>query len=116
MFGGNEVTVDLMIFGLFVFIVFVIVTIAFMFCNLYASMNVETQIMDLSESDIFYDEHDFYVFDPDGNKITLGVDSGEILDLTKHSKVLVKFKKEPSVFLYPGTGWYVDGVVKTPEP
>ena len=105
--------VSLGIIGFFAFIFFIV---GFVFCDLASQLSVETQIIDVSESEILWDEHDFYIFDPDGNKITLGVDSGEILDLTKHSRVLVKFARYPPVLLSPGSGWFVDGVVKTPNP
>ena len=62
-----------------------------------------------------YDENDFYIHSPDGEKISLGVDGTEIIDLTQHSKVFVKFKKIPSFGLYGGTDWFVDGIVKTPN-
>ena len=70
-----------------------------------------TKHVDVNVTGSFYSD-----LDPDGNKITLGVDSGEILDLTKHSRVLVKFARYQPVLLSPGSGWFVDGVVKTPNP
>ena len=102
------------ILGIFSLIAMVIFMVAFAFCALASTLSAETQIIDVSESDILWDEDDFYIIDPDGNKITLGIDRGEIIDLTKHSKVLVKFKRYPPVLLSPGSGWFVDGVVKTP--
>lgn len=40
----------------------------------------------------------------------------KLLILRNISRVLVKFKRKPPVLLYPGSGWFVDGVVKTPNP
>lgn len=85
-------------------------------CEDIAYENVETMIVDVSESDILYDETDFYIIGPDGERIPLGIDGNEILDLTRHSKILVKFKRYPSFGIYGGTDWFVDGVVKTPNP
>ena len=86
-------------------------------CEMHSNENlVETRIVDVSESDILWDEQDFYILDPDGVRIPLGIDDNEILDLTKHSKILVKFKRYPAYGLYGGSSWFVDGVVKTPNP
>lgn len=109
----KEKLIYLGLIGFFTFIFFIV---GFTFSSLFAEVCSETKIVDVSESDIFYDNEDFYIIAPDGEKITLGIDGSEILDLTKHSRVLVKFKREPALGLYPGSGWYVDGVVKTPEP
>jgi len=84
-------------------------------CETTAIVNAETMIIDVSESDILYDDTDFYILDPDGNNIPLGINNNEILDLTKHSQVLVKFKRYPACGIYGGSDWFVDGVVKTPN-
>ena len=109
---NNKLTV-LAVLGVFVFIFFIV---GIMFSQLFSELMAETKIVDVSESDILWDDEDFYIIGPDGKRITLGIDGAEILDLTKHSKVLVKFKRHPPLGLYPGSGWFVDGVVKTPKP
>lgn len=91
-------------------------TMTLLGCGIYAMDNAETMIVDISESDILWDEQDFYIIDPDGNRIPLGIDGNEVLDLTKHSRVLVKFKRYPAYGLYGGCDWFVDGIVKTPNP
>lgn len=85
-------------------------------CQVHSTINAETMVVDVSESDILWDETDFYILDPDGDRIPLGIDGNEILDLTKHSRILVKFKRFPAYGLYGGSDWFVDGVVKTPNP
>jgi len=103
-------------FAIVAIIIGAVYAIAWVGCNVYAMENAETMIVDVSESDILWDEQDFYIIDPDGNRIPLGIDGNEILDLTKHSKVLVKFKRYPAYGLFGGSDWFVDGIVKTPNP
>lgn len=106
------------------FLILIIISIAiaggivavFGFSMIGSGLNAETMVVDVSESDILWDEQDFYILDPDGDRIPLGIDSNEILDLTKHSRILVKFKRFPAYGLYEGSDWFVDGVVKTPNP
>lgn len=102
--------------GFIIFIAFIIGIAIFGFSMVCSGMNAETMVVDVSESDILWDEEDFYIIDPDGVRIPLGIDGNEILDLTKHSRILVKFKRYPAYGLYGGTDWFVDGVVKTPNP
>lgn len=100
----------------FVVIIFIIGSwfAVFSICMTTSMTNAETMIISVNGSDIIFDENDFYILSPDGNKISLGVDKGEVLDLTKHSDVLVKFKRYPPFGIYGGSDWFVDGVVKTP--
>lgn len=103
--------------GFTIFVVFVIGIATYVLCEIHSNVNlIETMVVDVSESDIFWDEQDFYILDPDGTRIPLGIGNNEILDLTKHSRVLVKFKRYPAYGLYGGCDWFVDGVVKTPNP
>lgn len=77
----NDNLVLLGFIGLFAIVFFIV---GFCFCELTSTLTEETKIVDVSESDILWDEDDFYVIAPDGEKITLGIDGGEIIDLTKH--------------------------------
>jgi len=111
----DETIIVLFIIFIVAIITGAIYTMAWFGCTVYAMENAETMIIDVSESDILWDEQDFYIINPDGVRIPFGIDGNEVLDLTKHSSVLVKFKKYPAYGLYDGCDWFVDGVVKTPN-
>ena len=102
--------------GFTIFLIILIGIAVYGLSMVSSGMNAETMVVDVSESDILWDDEDFYILDPDGVRIPLGIDGNEILDLTKHSRILVKFKRYPAFGLYGGCDWFVDGVVKTPNP
>ena len=89
--------------------VWLVISIA---CETQSLMNVETTIVNATNSDIIIKNDDFYIEGPDGEMTKLGISNGEVLDLTKHSDILIKFKRYPPYGVYEGSGWFVDGVVK----
>ena len=72
----------------------ILFAVLFFTCEGYSHIvQKETRIVEITEEDVFWDENDFYILNPDGDKTSLGLNKGEIIDLTKHSIVLVKFSK-----------------------
>lgn len=100
---------------LLIFLVIVVLSLAtFAISYNEATRNAKTKIINITDFDIIIDEDDFYIIAPNGDKISLRLSGGEVLNLTKHSEILVKIKMYPAWGLYGGSDWFVDGVVKKP--
>lgn len=104
--GGVVSVIAILVFSICIFV--------FTVSYSEAVKNAETKIVNITNADIIIEDDDFYILSPDGKKISLGLSGGEVLDLTKHSEILVKIKRYPSWGLYGGSDWFVDGVLKKP--
>jgi len=102
---------------IFGFAIFALITGIFLFvlmvCQSLSEVNVETSVINVTNSDIVIRNDDFYIEGPNGKMVKLDISGGKVLDLTKHSDILIKFKRYPPVGIYRGRDWFVDGIVKT---
>jgi len=96
-----------MFLGLFIFGVCVSVDTLSFFCS--EEVNV---ILEVTSEDITIEDGKFFINGPDNESVEIHISRGDVFDFTQHSKVYVKFSKNKPNFLYGGSDWVFDGIVK----
>jgi len=78
------------------------------------SMNEITAVVELNNSSVYVEDNKFFIIGPNGIPIEFDPE-GDTIDFTKHSIVYAKFTKQKPSFLFSGTDWAFDGIVKIDE-
>jgi len=101
--------------GVFVICFFLIifgVTIYFLlYTTSVATAEEEHYIMEISNDSIWLENHTFYIFSPDNTPVEI-TSTSETLDFTQQSVVYVRFSRNKPTFIYGGSDWSFDGIVK----
>jgi len=99
-------------FILFVFLLSLIGVTVCIFAFSVVMAEEETISLEITSDDILILEDGFYVIGPDGTKIRIEPSGGRMFDFTEQSKVYVVFHRYNPFFVYSGTDWEVDGIIK----
>jgi len=68
-------------------------------------------IIEIDNSSIYIEDNTFYIIGPEDKPIKFDP-NGDMFDFTHQSTVYVKFTKRKPNFLYEGSDWTIDGIVK----
>lgn len=109
---GEDIVIVVFVIG--VIIAVGSITYAFVHVSCMIHSEKEHQIINVTDEDIIIKNDNFYINGPNDKLVEIDLDKGSVFDISKQSVVYLRFTRDLPYFLYEGSDWRVDGIVKAP--